>query len=186
MKRRALLTILLIAFIGAGALWLGDDSEDRLQESQQESHSGIDYYMTGFTVTEMDERGHPLHRLEASHLSHSVDDDTIHLEQPRATLYRPEESDWHLKANHGIVESEGELLRLEGDVVAHVPAQASQPMTNFRTDTLLVRPNDYYAETEAPVVITHNGSRVDAIGMRAYFEDERVELLSAVKGYYEP
>lgn len=186
MKKRALFSLLLTAFIGAGALWLGQKSEERPQERQQRSSSGADYYMTRFTATEMDESGHPLHRLQAEYLVHSVEDDTIELIQPRATLFRPDEADWQLQANHGVVEEKGDLLRLKGDVLARQPAYADQSITEFRTNTLLLRPNDHYAETGDPVVLTHGRNRIDAVGMRAYFEEERIELLSAVRGYYEP
>ncbi len=186
MKKRALFSLLLTTFIGAGALWLGQKSEERPQEQQQRSSSGADYYMTRFTATEMDESGHPKHRIQAEYMAHSAEDDTIKLTQPQAILFRPGEADWQLQANHGVVEEKGELLRLKGDVLAQQPAYANQPMTEFRTDTLLLKPNDHYAETGDPVVLTHGKSRIDAVGMRAFLEEERVELLSAVRGYYEP
>ena len=44
----------------------------------------------------------------------------------------------------------------------------------------------HYAETAAPVTITDANSTVKAIGMHAFLAEERIELLSAVRGVYVP
>jgi len=48
-----------------------------------------------------------------------------------------------------------------------------------------VTPDSESAETASPVNFTDSaGNVVDAVGMRANFRDERLELLSQVRGKY--
>jgi lipopolysaccharide export system protein LptC len=186
MNRRTLFGIVVISLMGAGAMWLGQESEKHLPGRQQQASSGADYYITQFSATEMDEKGRPLHRLQADYMAHFVHNDTIEVTHPHATLFRPDEADWQLHANHALVEERGGILRLSGDVLARQPGYDGHALTEFRTDNLKVWPDKHYAETDDPVVITRPGSRIDAIGMRAHFDQEQLELRSAVRGYYEP
>ena len=50
------------------------------------------------------------------------------------------------------------------------------------TSDLLVKPEDELAETANAAMITGDGYRNNAIGMKAYFRTGTLELLSRVKG----
>ena len=56
---------------------------------------------------------------------------------------------------------------------------------DLRTTDLRVLPESEYGETDKPVVIRTPGSESRGIGMRAYLNQRRIELLSEVRTIYE-
>ena len=50
---------------------------------------------------------------------------------------------------------------------------------------VLVRPDSRYAETAAPARAVTPGGELRAVGVRAYLDQERLELLSEVRGVCE-
>ena len=165
---------------------LGQESEKHLPDQQQTTSAGADYYITQFSVTEMDENGNPQHRLESEYLAHFVHNDTVEMTNTRATLFRSGKAEWQLDARHAFAETRGEILQLSGGVSARKIADGEHTLTEFNTDSMKVWPKRHFAETDDPVVITGPGSRIDAVGMTADLKEEQVELRSAVRGYYEP
>ena len=77
-------------------------------------------------------------------------------------------------------------MRLRGEVtLARVGTEQDRPIT-LTTPALNVWPKKDYAETDQPVTVVSDGLRLDAVGMKAYIDDQRVEFLSQVRGRYEP
>ena len=176
---------MLIVLFGVVGIWLAQESEKRLPAHKQAAPSGPDFYISRFSATEMNRNGRPWQRLEAESLVHYADSDTTELTRPYAILFSPGNADWHLSADKGLIEERGELIHLTGNVLVKHLQHKGEQAVELRTNKMRVWPEDSYAETDDPVAITSDGSRVNAIGMRAYFEEERVELLSAVRGYYD-
>jgi len=53
------------------------------------------------------------------------------------------------------------------------------------TRELRILSEQEYAETDQPTTIVHAYGRVDAVGMKVWFKQERLQLLSQVHGIYE-
>jgi LPS export ABC transporter protein LptC len=74
---------------------------------------------------------------------------------------------------------------LKGDVVARTKDDGSESMT-IRTDYLELDTETYIADTEHKVTIDQSHNRIFATGMRAYFKEDRLQLLSNVNGNFVP
>lgn len=56
----------------------------------------------------------------------------------------------------------------------------------LKTSILYLEPNRQYAQTDKPVTIIDDRGTTHATGMKIFFEDKRIELLSKVNSYYSP
>ena len=54
------------------------------------------------------------------------------------------------------------------------------------TRDVQIRLADRYLETAAPVKAVMPGGELRAVGARVWLDQERLELLSEVRGFYEP
>lgn len=94
--------------------------------------------------------------------------------------------EWRLQAEQGWVAADQQIVRLEGAVTMIRLAASGKPPVTVTTRDVLVRPGERYVETAAPARAITPGSELRAIGVRAWLDQERLELLSKVRGTYEP
>lgn len=76
-------------------------------------------------------------------------------------------------------------LTLIGNVVLEQQAIDGK-ITRLNTDQLLLQPQRRYAETDKPVIISDTAGTTSATGLKVFFDEKRIELLSNVKGKYVP
>ncbi|HRD64648.1 MAG TPA: LPS export ABC transporter periplasmic protein LptC [Candidatus Competibacter sp.] len=97
-----------------------------------------------------------------------------------------ETREWRLRADQGWVAADQQSMRLEGEVVMTRVAESGKTPVEIITRDVLIRPAERYAETAAPARAVTPGGELRAVGARAYLDREQLELLSEVRGYYEP
>ncbi len=126
--------------------------------------------------------------LEAPLLKQLPDKLGTQVEQPQMDWYQPDGQtrEWRLRSGQGWIASDQKQIRLEGEVVMTRTVESGQPPVTLTTRDVLVRPDIHYAETAAPARAVTPGGELRAVGMRAYLDQERLELLSEVRGVYEP
>ncbi len=180
MNRRILIITVLVALVVILNNWLSDQREDTAQERAAEQRHIADYFLRDFITTTMDDRGLPEQRLAAEQMLRYADDHSMELMQPRLTLYVTDEAPWQIDAAHGHVSGDGTQIQLGGGV--RVTRNENGEQLELVTDDLLLQPRERYAETDAPLTLNHSQGRVDAVGLRAYMKDERLELLAQVRG----
>ncbi len=92
---------------------------------------------------------------------------------------------WLLNANQGVIDSLTNEIRLSGQVII-TQETPEQGETNLKTDELLVFMSDKKARTEKKVQIFSPFGILEARGMNVDFKDQKIELLSRVKGKHDP
>ncbi|MFZ4792054.1 MAG: LPS export ABC transporter periplasmic protein LptC [Candidatus Competibacteraceae bacterium] len=107
--------------------------------------------------------------------------------QPIIDWYQPDGTtrEWRLQAEQGWIAPDHQLLRLDGEVVMTRSAASGKSPVTVLTRDVLIHPTEQQAETAAPARITTPGGEMNAVGMRAWFDQQRLELLSEVRGRYE-
>ena len=110
------------------------------------------------------------------------------IQQPVMDWYQPDGAtrEWRLQSEQGWIAADHQQVRLEGAVVMIRTAASGKPPITLTTRDVLVRPAQRQAETAAPARMITPGGEVTAVGMRAWFDQQRLELLSEVRGSYEP
>jgi lipopolysaccharide export system protein LptC len=177
------LIALLIAAVASGVLLLRNTQEP--QDVPATARLGIGYYMTDVELIVTGDDGRVLYRVRTDKATQNVEAGTIALVQVRVD-YDPNASiPWDLSAEKGHITADRNIIRLEGDVVAQTKDEDDTPIT-IRTDFLELDTETYIADTESKVAIDYATNRVFATGMRAYFREDRLLLLSDVNGHFDP
>ena len=137
-------------------------------------------YMENFVTVEMDDAGKPGRRIEADHLAYHADE-TVDLSNPRYVLYRAEGEPWRVRSERGRVSADGTVLWLTGEVDIWRNDASGARALDIRTRHLKVLPESDYGETTEPVTISTPAGTSTGVGMRAYLDESRFELLSRVR-----
>lgn len=185
------LTITALAWLSVQ--WLRDEQAERPPEPVVSDVETPDAYMEGVVARRMDAQGRPYQELRAARLTHFATDDRSEFEAPFVTLYRADGSLWTLAAERGSARGGDRDILLSGAVVIRRPHNPAQPAgrsdMELRTRDLHIHnatgEREGYAETDQPITLVQAHGRIDAVGMKIWFEPQRVQLLSQVNGIYD-
>ncbi|GGY63914.1 lipopolysaccharide export system protein LptC [Cellvibrio zantedeschiae] len=97
----------------------------------------------------------------------------------------PQKPGWFITAQEGRLDNNDTWFSLTQEVVARQTSE-KQGETTITTSDLRLNIQDQFAQTGKAVTMRAAKSQITAVGMRADMKRERIELLSNVKGTYEP
>lgn len=104
---------------------------------------------------------------------------------PYMVLHHDPTNPWYVQAKQGKAKKNGTIVELWGDVIAwQIDTQGKR--SELTTTYLRLKPEQQYAETDKPVMIDTAGNKTQAVGMKAFLQQDRIELLSRVRGIHEP
>lgn len=145
-------------------------------------------FMEGIRVRAMSEEGYPRYEMHAARMAYYVGDKRTEVEQPFVIAFQPTGQIWTARAESGTALDGDAQVLLHGEVVIRQPEDPGQPegpaALEIRTRDLKVFPREEQARTDQFTTIVRPEGRVEAVGMNAYFPQERVQLLSQVRGVY--
>ena len=176
--------LLLLPLAVMSAIWLGGFG-DPTEAPTAVAHTPS-FYVENFVATTMGSNGRHRRRVEAAYMAHFADTDTHELESPYLVLYRERGQPWHVRSEQGWLSGEGDVLLLLGQVRIWRNNADGERLVAIETQDLRVLPESEYGETDQPIRIITPHSQTQGVGMRAYMDTSRVELLSQVKTVYDP
>lgn len=187
-----IVTILLCATIIALLMWRTPPKEfsQRLATTKT-SQIHPSSYVVGVRTRQYDENGKVSYYLNAERINyfdqHAHPQPEIVIEQPHLTLFnhRKEASPWIISSKIALGREKSDELLLVDNVTIEQKQQTGH-LTRLTTDELLIKPNSRYAETNKPVMIVDITGITNATGLKVFFDEERIELLSNVTGVYQP
>lgn len=182
-NKKFYLTLTSVALVSWGLVMLIEGDGD--QRGAVPAHSA-DYFSTGYTKWEMNELGVLKNKLIADKVIHYNDDDTMHSINPVMFFYNEKTPPWIVKAESGILSSDGKDLLLNGKaVVRRDKAEGIKEMI-INTSNLRVKPDTSYAETDEWAELLSPPNVTTGTGMKMVFvAPVHLELLANVKGKYE-
>lgn len=184
MNPRFWLPILVLALAAGGTWWLlRQVTPPVLQKPAPATHIP-DYYFTDATVTTLNDHGKPEAVMTAPRMLHHPGDDSVEVFAPRVEYFIAGGQPWHLQADHALLPSGGKLVELDGHVEMQRVGNNGGPPLIIHTDKMNVDLNTKIATTADPVEILQGNSRMTAVGMTAYMQDNRLQLKANVRGNY--
>ena len=183
LNKPLVLLFLLLCAVASGYLVVHYTSED--EDDSGVPRLGIGYYMNDAQLIGTDETGEVLYRVSAKSASQSVDNGIIDMQDVRVSYEPRTEIQWDLKATTGRIPADGTIIELAGEVVAVTRDRDISP-TTITTDFLELDTETFIADTRRKVTIDYSSNRVFATGMRAYFKEDRLQLISNVNGKFFP
>ena len=173
----------LLAAAGASG-WMLYNLDLDAPVTVQRPSDAPDAYMENFVTVEMDGAGKPKRRLEADYMAYHADE-TVELSNPRYVLYRVEGEPWHVRSERGQVSADGTVVLLMGKVDIWRNDASGARDLDIRTEHLKVLPESEYGETEELVTIRTPSGTSTGVGMRAYLDETRFQLLSQVRTHVD-
>jgi len=178
------LSLVAVAWVSV-LLW--DSPPELLFKSKKtrlESLPTADSYMHNTTTIKFDESGRQTYLLTATTGLYFSGDDRFQLEAPKLTARKSQTGaePWQLTADVARSTSQGELVLLEGNVYAW--QQTPRGLNEFFTTDISYAPGKNFAETQAPVKMSHPQGITTGIGMEADFNTDTYRLLANVESKY--
>ena len=141
-----------------------------------------DYYLTNATINQYDEQGALSSSISAERFTHIQEFGSTDMIHPRFNIYI-EGSDmvWFGKANKGLILDSGAQINLSGNALVTNGPDIHRPLS-LKSQSLRLFPRQNYAESDAQVSLAAKYSHLTGTGMRLTLDNQRLLLLSQVKG----
>ncbi|MCB1776875.1 MAG: LPS export ABC transporter periplasmic protein LptC [Candidatus Competibacteraceae bacterium] len=180
-----LMTLALLAGLSYGLLrWVESGLREPERAKSQEPVMIIDH----FRAVRLSAAGLREYVVEAPQLAKLPDKLGTRMQRPVLDWYQQDGQtrEWRLQAEQGWVAVDYETVRLEGAVTMTRLAASGKPPITVTTRDVLIRPSERYVETTEPAQAITPGGELHTVGVRAWLDQERLELLSQVRGTYDP
>ena len=145
-----------------------------------------DFIVEQFTIQRMNADGQIQSSLTAKKMTHYADDESTDLDAPRFVQRNPDQPPMEAISERGVITKDGETVFMKDNVVVTRAPTADRGPLVLKTTILEVLPKDEIARTDAPVVITEGTMQLEGTGMRVNSKTRDFELLSKVRGKYQP
>lgn len=177
-------TTVLSAFLAGtlAVLWWVERTGESAQATVQSAGHAVDWYAYRVDYRKFGRHGRLNYRWSAPQVDHFDRRGVVGLRNPHVVVYNRDGSRWITDARFGTVTDDNSHAVLRGDVNI-VNGDGS---VAAYTQLLRGYPEWNYVETDRPVTVVGKADRTDAVGMRAWLDEERYELLSQVVTIHAP
>lgn len=185
--------LIVLGLIAGFSWWMKGMVEPSSPMRNGKTRPGPDYYMENFVVTAMhnatdntmnNNNGTAHYRLKAEHMDHYSDIHQTQFIKPQLTIYQEDVAPWTIDAERGVVWSRENEIFLAGTVVIRRLPTERNSAIELVTRDVYVDTRDHFAETDQPVVLRDRTGTTKAIGLRVNMKQQRLHLLSKVRGVY--
>ena len=143
------------------------------------------YYLRDAEVLQTNEEGRLLYRIHAALVEEHADAEALVLDDVLFEYREAEEIPWHVRAGRAIVRFESQILELEQGVeVIREPGENGKGVV-ARTEHLVLEPQRHVARADGEVTFMAGASTLSAVGLVAFFKEDRLKLESNVRGYLQ-
>ena len=180
--------VLGFALLGAAAIaswfWNRDTSAPDLGADNGPA-APLGYYLRDAAIKVMDVDGSVLYEITAEAIEERPDDNETILSGVFVRYSSTTDVPWEVSAESGVIPTDERFIELSGAVeLSSIPDDSSE-RTIIRAPRLRFAPDDFLATTETTVSLVLGDQRLDAVGMSADLQDDRLELESSVHGQFD-
>ncbi|EXJ12721.1 MULTISPECIES: LPS export ABC transporter periplasmic protein LptC [Nitrincola] len=172
-----LLTLIPVLYWG----WMGINRP--VLEVSEPNEDRVDFFILDGHLKRYSQSGELVHQLSSPLIEHLPGPSITQVTQPKVILIGTGDKETHIKADKGTMTDDESKIELAGNVRVIDNSSFDAPR-ELRTETMTLFPSSQYAETADPVMVVQAFSQLSAIGMQAWLGEQRIELLSEVRGYY--
>ena len=147
--------------------------------------------LTAITVKQdnFDQDGNKEYELRAESMLQYLATDRNLMIRPDITLFQETVATWQTSSAEAVSDNEGEELHLTGNVVIkqiNFAEKGLKEAPTLETETLLLKPKESFATTDDRVIIRQSGIYIEATGLEADLNTNRITLREKVTSIYEP
>ncbi len=183
LQSRLRLSIALILLL-VPLLWWGFASTRLNDEPLLDNGAArIDFFVREARITRWNQNGEMAQELSSPLMRHYPEPGEMLLDNPTTLIPREQSGEFRILAQEGRMPDSQERIVLAGDVQLH-DNPPSGSASEMLTERLTLYPPRDYAHTDLPVRVIRGLDHMESQGMEVFFDEQRVELLSEVKGTY--
>lgn len=172
--------LLLVALVAVLIWLLQDELAPKVSIFNDQQIEMPDYSMKGFVISAFNQKGLASYYLQAEKMEHYDSKAVMELVHPYFITDPQAGEQWYVLADRGQVFEEGGKIWLFGNVRVERPASG----VRFMTEKLFISPGQEYIETDLAVSFYDNDSKIEAVGMRGFLKEQRIEFLANVRSRY--
>lgn len=158
--------------------WLESESITGSEEAQPD--------LISFAVEQLqfNKKGEKHFLLKAEQIQQFLDEDRNLIIQPDLLLYREQQPAWHTTAKEGRSDALGDNIHLLGGV--QIQQQGRTDGATLETETLTLSATTSHAFTDDKVIVRQTGLYIEAEGLEADLNENRITLKRRVTSIYDP
>lgn len=183
---RNLIYAIILSFAVAASWWLAQslsrDEDEISGRDLKEPKRG--FYLRDAVLHGTREDGTRDFTLKARRIDQNLSQRSFDATDIDLTLADEGGPPWLVRADTGTIPADQSYIQLNGGVRA--VRDQPDPTFSLETQSLRLLTEDKVAETDELVIIRYGQQQLTAVGMRAYFNEDRVELQSKVHGNFTP
>lgn len=152
----------------------------------------IDYFANEVHVIQYKEDGSIDYKMTTDKLTHIEETDISYLTNPTAHIYKEAVHPWFIESDKGEVAAKGDKVTLINNVKGTQVDEQGQTNTfqigqlknssdPVRYGQVIIYPDKKYAESKDYAIVTSADGETSGNGVKAYFETNRIQLLSNVR-----
>lgn len=183
MTRRGLLALLGLVLLAGASIWLARRTPEPASAPAPPTIEQPDYYFRDATLHRYEGTGPAGMVLHAADIRHFPDSGYSALTTINLTYHARDGARWLIRAAHGTLPDQGEVLALRGDV--RITRPDSTPPVQITAEQLDINMNTRIARSDSPVTMQQGAMRVQGTGLTVWLKTRRLEMRQAVRGYYE-
>lgn len=176
----------LLLLTAAGLSWYWSQPPAEAPPATGGDEVALGFYLTDAVLYGTDSDGNLLYEVSAGRAEERPPETALWLMEVSVN-YRPAaEVQWSLSARNATASSDGSALELTGDVELRGGAALNGDETLIRTSALTLEAERRVAISKQAVTVMLGTEQIEAVGMRAYLTDDRLELDSNVHAQFSP
>ena len=144
------------------------------------------YYLKNAVLTDYDEAGVPIIRIEAERIDQIAHGNEVALYNIRVVYQAPSGPSWVMVGDVAHVQPDGKVVDVTGNVRLQSEATGREGTAVVRTDTLTYDVADAVASTKSDVRIDFAQHTLTAHGFSANLKERTMRLESKVNGRFHP
>lgn len=152
---------------------------------EKEKKKASDFFLEKVTTTVMHENGEPDYHMTADYVSHYPDTELVKMEKVNFNLYQTGQATLSVSANKAEVDNRKSVIHLKDNVVLHRPKSKTDEAITLTTSELHIYSREEYAETPATVKVVSENNEIEAVGMRMFLDEGRIEFLSSIRTRFD-
>jgi lipopolysaccharide export system protein LptC len=143
-----------------------------------------DLRISDLRVQIFDIEGHEVYALKSTHLEHIPSEEKYYLTSPHLHVNLTDKPHWHITSEKAIILEQSEEIQLEHHVQLEHASFREHAAGKIETEQLIFYPKKNYAMTTQPIAWHQEHNAVFSQGMRAYLDENKIELFHA-KAIYD-
>lgn len=187
MQSNALVYLGVLGILALMSHWLLATVQSALHQDDRTLRQGPVMYIDNFLATHMNGQGIRHYTLKAPHLVQLPQQQGTQVRHPEISVFEGGYSrEWLIYAEQGWMSADNQLIELQKQVRLKRSASSGKQPVVITTRNVSVHPDKDYLETGEAVHAKTPTTVLRGVGLKAYLDQDKIELLSNVRGSYAP